>query len=109
MRKNEVVIVFNLSNGYIHRYCTGPAIDASYARCTGRCSIESKKLGGNSHSHSSLHNMIGMLSSIRLKSSSIRDVLVNSLKNKLNYVIGSHILLGKNFLNAMGNSLCMKI
>jgi hypothetical protein len=40
-------VIFNLSNGYIHLYSTGPPTFTSYGKCMGRCFIESKNDGGN--------------------------------------------------------------
>ena len=40
-------VISNLSNGYIHLYWTGPPTFTSNSKCTGRCSFESKKDGGN--------------------------------------------------------------
>jgi len=58
---------------------TGPPSNTSIGRCMTRCSIESKKAGGNILSN--LHMMIGMFSWI-LTTSSVLNVLEHkSLKN----------------------------
>lgn len=90
--KFDIEFQIFLSKGYIYRYCTGPTILKSYGRCTGRCSIESKNLGGNICSN--LHKIYGISLSNRTISSTSRVVEVRSLKNNLNSVSACHTLLG---------------
>jgi len=40
-------VIFNLSNGYIHLYWTGPSTFDLNGKCMGKCSINSKNNGGN--------------------------------------------------------------
>ena len=60
-------VISNISNGYIHLYWTKPLNFASYDKCMGRCSIESKNDGGNIISSLQLF-IIGMLHVLHLVS-----------------------------------------
>ena len=82
-------VISNLSNGYIHLYWTGPSTFAPYSKCMGRCSMESKKDGGNIIS--SLH-IVSTIFVWRLSMCCVCDLLEHiSLKKWLISMSASHI------------------
>lgn len=80
-----------LLKGYIHRHCRGPTILALCGRCTGRCSIEPKNLGGTIHSN--LHKICALSLSNISVSSTRRVVDIRSFKNRLNSLSTCHTLI----------------
>jgi len=95
----QYAINYHLSNGYIHLYCTSPPTSASYRRWIRRCSIESKKAGGNTLSN--LQIIIRIFSSTLDSNSWFNDVKHKSLKKWLISIKGFKTLIG-NELNTIG-------
>ena len=75
-----------LSKGYIQRYCTGPPNIASYAKWTGKCSMQLKNPGGKILSN--LQRIIGIFTSICSNLFMSNTVEHKALKNWLISVRG---------------------
>ena len=98
-------IISNLSNEYIHLYWTGPPTFASYDKCMGRCSIESKNDGGNIIS--SLHIVLMIFISSLSMWSTFNLLELISLKKWPISVSASHIPFNNKSWKANGMSVCI--
>ena len=94
----------NLSIGYIYRNWIGPTSSTSRSKWRARCTIISKKAGGNIISI--LHKITTMSSFIWFKTSNFNVREHKSLKNKHNSINVVRILLLKYQRIATGSNHC---
>ena len=93
-----------LSIGYIHRYCTGPASNASSAKCIGKCSIMSKKDGGKIFSR---WQSVSEIRSWSLCRSFFELTFEHNILKKFDSSIrASTTCFGKSLLTASGSNCC---